>query len=471
MKVVILGAGPTGLSAAWKLATANIDVEIIELENQVGGLCRTIKHGEYSFDLGGHRFITQNIPLADEIKELMEDELLTRPRTSTIRLQGKYFHYPLEAFDLVKKMNILTSTHCFLDYTMTTVKNKVFPKEDLSLEDWVVNRFGRALYNIYFGPYSAKLWGIPPTQISSDWASQRISLLNLWDVFLRLLGKKKDMPKTYATRFYYPKKGIGRITERMCEEAVKFGAKLHLNTQVKEIIFEGNKAKGVTVITNGAEKHFEADYIISTIPLTEMIKIITPAVSPEYIAIVNSMSYRGIRFMNFCLNKEKISDNTWIYIPEEEFLFFRIQETKNWSPYHVPEGKTGLILEIACNEGDEIWQDREDLIYKRCVQDLKKLGFDVTGQVQDYFSTWIKHAYPIYDLNYREKLSKIYSFLAGLENFIPCGRQALYRYNNMDHSIEMGFATSDHILKGLPRREIFKIATELVPFETDEKQA
>ncbi|MEW6096551.1 MAG: FAD-dependent oxidoreductase [bacterium] len=471
MKVLILGAGPSGLAAAWKLASANVEVEIVELENQVGGLCRTIKHGEYSFDLGGHRFITQNISLADEIKKLMGDELLDRPRTSTIRLQGKYFHYPLESIDLLKKMRITTSIKCFLDYCFTGVKNKIFHKEDLSLEDWVVNRFGRSLYNIYFGPYSAKLWGMPPTQISSDWAAQRISLLNLWDVFLRLLGKKKNMPKTYATKFYYPKMGIGRIPERMCEEACKNGATLHLNTKVKEIVFEENKAKGVVLIENGTTKYFSADYIISSIPLPDMVKMIRPEVSTEYIEVVNSMKYRGIRFMNLCINKEKISDNTWIYIPEEEFLFFRIQETKNWSPYHVPSGKTALILEIACNEGDATWNNTEYLTYKRCVEDLKKLGFDVEYQVKDYFSTRIKHAYPIYDLNYREKLSKIYSLLAKLDNFIPCGRQALYRYNNMDHSIEMGIVASNHILKGLPKYEIFKIASEAVPFETDEKQA
>lgn len=471
MKVVILGAGPAGLAAAWKLASPEVKVEIVELEDQIGGLCRTIKHGDYSFDLGGHRFITQNIQLAEEIKRLMGDELLERPRTSTIRLQGKYFHYPLEAVDLLKKMNIWTSVKCFLDYGVTTIKNKWFPKEDISLEDWIVNRFGRSLYNIYFGPYSAKLWGMPPTEISSDWAAQRISLLNLWDVFLRLLGKKKNMPKTYATRFYYPKKGIVKIPERMCEEACKNGATLHLNTEVKEIIFENNKAKGVVVIKDGITRYLSADYIISTIPLPDMIKMITPKVDSEYIEIVNTMRYRGLRFMNLCINKEKISDNTWIYIPEGEFLFMRIQETKNWSPYHAPEGKTGLILEISCSEGDTIWNSPDEMIYNRCINDLKKLELDVEGKVEDYFSTKIKHAYPIYDLNYREKLSKIYSFLAKLENFIPCGRQALYRYNNMDHSIEMGIATSNHILKGLPKHEIFKIASEAVPFETDEKQA
>lgn len=470
MKVVILGGGPAGLAAAWKLATANVEVEIVELENQVGGLCRTIKYHDYTFDLGGHRFITQNIKLADEIKELMGEELLDRPRVSTIRLQGKYFHYPLEAMDLLKKMNITTSIKCFFDYCLTIIKNKVFPKEDLSLEDWVVNRFGRSLYNIYFGPYSAKLWGIPSTQISSDWACQRISLLNLWDVFLRLLGKKKNMPKTYATRFYYPKKGIGRIPERMCEEAIKCGATIHLNTKVKEIIFEENKAQGVVVVEDDTTKYLSSDYVISTIPLPEMIKMITPKLNNEYIEIANSMKYRGIRFMNLCIDKEKVSDNTWIYIPEKEFLFFRIQEPKNWSPYHTPNGKTALILEIACDEGDEVWNNTEYLIYNRCIEDLKKIGFNLEGKVIDYFSTWIKHAYPIYDLNYREKLCKIYSMLAKLENFIPCGRQALYRYNNMDHSIEMGFAASNHILEGLPKSKIFKIASEAVPFETDEKQ-
>jgi len=471
-KIVILGAGPAGLSAAWKLSLANVDVEIIEAESQVGGQCRTIRYKEYHFDLGGHRFITQNTELAKEIYNLMSDEFIDRPRKSSIRLKGKYFNYPLDGKDLLKNLNITLSIKCFGNYLFTALKNKFFPKPDNSFEDWVVNRFGRSLYNLYFGPYSAKLWGIEPTKISADWAAQRISLLNLWDVFLRLLGKKKNMPKTYATKFYYPEKGIGRIPERMAEVIEEKGGKIHLNSKVKTIITNGNKIDSIVYENDGKDKKISGDYIVSTIPLPDLVKIISPEIGTAYREAASFLTFRALKFLNITLNKNSFSDNTWIYIPEEQYIFMRIQEPKNWSQDSAPEGKTSIILEIACNVGDNIWNAPDKEIYERCIEDLKKLGFaDIKEKTIDYFTTLIEHAYPIYTLNYKKLLRKVFAIVNPFENLICCGRQGLFRYNNMDHSIEMGLLTAEHILFGLPREEIYKIADEDEIFEHDGKQA
>lgn len=471
-KIIILGAGPAGLSAAWKLSLANMDVEVLELESQVGGQCRTIKHKEYLFDLGGHRFITQNTELAKEIYSLMNNEIIDRPRKSSIRLKGKYFNYPLDGKDLLKNLDLSLSIKCFADYLWTTLKNKFIPKPDKSFEDWVVNRFGRSLYNLYFGPYSEKLWGIAPTEISADWAAQRISLLNLWDVFLRLLGKKKKMPKTYATKFYYPEKGIGRIPERMAEVIIEKGCKIHLNSKVKAVKSNGNKIISVKYVTNGVEKTISGDFIISTIPLPDFIKGLEPKLSTSCLEAVNSLNFRALKFLNITLDKNIISDNTWIYIPEEQYIFMRIQEPKNWSPYNSPEGKTSIILEIACNVGDRIWNASDKEIYERCIEDLKQVGFnDIREKTIDYFTTTLEHAYPIYKLNYKQLLKTIFAEINSFENLICCGREGLFRYNNMDHSIEMGLLTAEHILFGLPKNEIYKIANEEGLFEHEEKQA
>jgi len=470
-KIIILGAGPAGLSAAWKLSMANADVEVLESESQVGGLCRTIRYKEYHFDLGGHRFITQNTELAREIYSLMSDEILDRPRKSSIRLKGKYFNYPLEGKDLLKKLKITLSIKCFGDYLWTVIKNRFFPKPDNSFEDWVVNRFGRSLYSLYFGPYSAKLWGIEPTKISADWAAQRISLLNLWDVFLRLLGKKKNMPKTYATKFYYPEKGIGRIPERMAEVIEEKGGKIHLNSRVKSILSNGNKIDSIIYENEGKDKKISGDYIVSTIPLPDLVKMLQPTLGSDYLEAANSLTFRALKFLNITLDKERISDNTWIYVPEEQYLFMRIQEPKNWSPDSAPDGKTSIILEIACDVGDKIWNADDREIYERCVEDLSRLGFgDIKEKTIDYFTTSIEHAYPIYRLNYKELLRTVFSAVNSFENLICCGRQGLFRYNNMDHSIEMGLLTAEHILFGLPRDEIYKIADKEEIFEHDGKQ-
>jgi protoporphyrinogen oxidase len=467
--VIVLGGGPAGLSAAWKLAREGIHVELIELDSQVGGLCQTIKHGDFYFDLGGHRFLTQDKEVFNEIKELMKDDIVVRPRKSVIRLKGKFFGYPLNAKDLLKKLNPLLTTKCLLDYLLTITINKIRPKEDISLQDWISNRFGKSLYNIYFGPYSEKLWGIPPTQISADWAAQRISLLNLWDVLLRLLGKKDDTPKTYAEEYLYPKRGIGMIADRQADEILKNGGTIHTNSKVSEIKIENNRISEINFDNNGTSKSISGEYIINTIPLPEFLRMIKPSPDNKIIDTSKRMRFRGLRFLNVEIDKKQVSDNNWIYIPEHQYIFFRIQEPKNWSPHNVPEGKTSLILEIASDKGDGIWDKPDNVILERCIKDLQALGFDIESKVIGCFSTYASHAYPIYDLDYKEKIKTLLNYLDRFENLISCGRQGLYRYNNMDHSIKMGFKAAEHIISGVPKKEILDIANEQEGFESKVK--
>ena len=468
MNVVILGAGPAGLSAGWKLAEKGCQVHIIERDSKVGGLCKSIHYKGYTFDLGGHRFITKDGELLKEIQGLMGDELMVSPRKSVVRLNGKYFYYPLAGKDLIVKMNPVVSAKCFMDYLYVSAKNKLLPPREVSLEDWVVNRFGRGLYNIYFGPYSTKLWGVPPSQISKDWAAQRISLLNLWDVFLRLLGKTKDIPKTYATRFYYPVKGgIGRMCEKMAEKITSNGGKILLNSTVTEIRHNNSGIHEVVYKHDGKEKTIRGNYFISTIPMPEFVKRLSPKINKQYLDVADSMRFRSLRFLNILIDTERISDNTWIYIPEERFRIMRIQEPKNWSPNNAPPDKTSLILELACNIGDEIWNADEDELTRRCLDDLQELGLLNGQRIIHKFTTRIVHAYPIYTLDYHKKVNKLFEVFEGLSNCIPIGRQGLYRYNNMDHSIKMGFLAAQHILNGSDKEEIFKVAKEEVAFEME----
>jgi protoporphyrinogen oxidase len=469
-RIIILGAGPAGLAAAWKLAEAGQEVVVLEKESMLGGLCRTIRYKDYLFDLGGHRFITKDEELSRQIQELMGNELLTTPRKSVIRLRGKYFQYPLEFKNLLLNMDKIFLINSLVDYVYSVTSKKLLNKKDLSFEDWVVNRFGRTLYDIYFGMYTEKLWGISPKKISADWAAQRISLLNLWDVFLRLLGKEDNQPKTYALEFAYPKMGIGRICDRMAEEIKDHGGKIYLNADVKEIVLEEEFIKKIIYQEDGRNNEISGDWYISTIPLPEFVRGIRPEADEIYLRTSDEMHFRSVKFLNLIVDTESISDNTWIYIPEKEFVFFRIQEPRNWSRFSSPEGKTSLILEIACNFNDEIWNAPDKVIFQRCVLDLKRLGLFDTSLIKDYFTTKVQHGYPIYDLNYFEKIEKTMELLRGIDNLIPIGRQGLYRYNNMDHSIKMGFLTAEHIIHGGLEARIFSIASESVAFEIERNQ-
>lgn len=467
-RVVILGAGPAGLCAGWKLAEKGYKVDLVELDSRVGGLCKSYFYKDYTFDLGGHRFITKDEELLREVHGLMGPELYESPRKSVIRLKGKWFHYPLAGKDLVSKMNPLVGAKCFADYLYVSAKRRLFTGNEASLEDWVVNRFGRGLYNIYFGPYSEKLWGVAPSRISKDWAAQRISLLNLWDVFLRLLGKTKDSPKTYATRFLYPLRGgIGRMCDLMAERITGNGGRIIYNARVSRVNTDGRGVSEVVYTKDGVEETITGDRFISTIPLPEFVRSLSPGVEDKYLRVAASMRFRSLRFLNILLDSERISDNTWIYIPESRYKIMRIQEPKNWSPNNAPPGKTSLILELACDEGDDIWEADEDELTRECCEELKSLGLLNGERVEHKFTTRIKHAYPIYTLDYHRKVKKLFEVVEPMENLVPIGRQGLYRYNNMDHSMKMGFLSARHISEGLPKSEIFKIAMEQDSFETD----
>jgi len=468
LKVLILGAGAAGLSAAWKLAEYGIKVEVLEKDKVVGGLCQTLHKDGYFFDLGGHRFISRDEQVIRELTVLMGDELLTVPRSSTIRLMGRYFQYPLQTADLLKKMSPGTLNRCMLDYLYTLLRHKIRPRPDVSFQDWVTNRFGSALYDIFFGPYTHKLWGVEPSQISARWAAQRISLLNLWDVMIRLLGLGRgNTPKTYIKEFYYPKKGIGQIFERMTEEIEARGNKVRLGCEVLGLTLKDRRIESVEYKDEQGKHTVKADHIISTLPLPDVVRFMKPAVGEKYLQAAEGLKFRSLRFLFLYVDKEEISDNTWVYLPDKEYLPFRLQEPKKWSRYAAPAGKTSMTLEIACFEGDDIWNAPASDLVDRGTADLEKLGLLKREEVTGFFDTKVKHGYPIHDLEADERVDLLLNFVDSFENITTIGRQGFFRYNNMDHSVKMGFMAAEHLLKHARKSDIQSIATQLEAFEGD----
>ena len=466
-KILILGAGVAGLSAGWKLAERGKSVHILDLEGHVGGLCRTIWRGDFGFDLGGHRFFTQDAALEEEIHSLMEDALSSCSRISTILLGGKYYKYPLDLLDLVQKAGPKFMVSAFATYLASNLQRAVRPTPERTFEDWVKGRFGKTLYDIYFAVYTRKLWGLDPSQISSDWAVQRISLINLWDVLYRLVLGKSNTPRTYAVEFLFPSDGIGVIPDRISEKVCDAGGEVTLGARVVGVERREPGAITVEYEKDGKRRSIDGTRLIVTTPLPEFIRMVRPSPPAPLLEKASGLKYRSIRFLYLCIDRERMSDNTWIYIPEEDFLFFRIQEPKNWSLDLAPPGKTSLILEIACDEGDAVWTASDKTLFDRALPELARLGLGVKeGEVLDYFSVREKHAYPIYHLGYRQDVDAVRAYFDAMEDIILCGRQGIYRYNNMDHSIQMGFYAAKFLLGELTKGEIYGIAEGESSFES-----
>ena len=465
--VIVIGAGPAGLSSALRLARQGKSVLVLEKEDHVGGLCATLQNGDSIFDLGGHRIISKDEEVMQEVLSIMGDELDIRNRKSQILLKGKFFEYPLDMKDLLKKMPLSTTMASGFSYIFTKIARLIAPHHDISLRDWVTNRFGKKLYDIYFGPYTEKLWGMNPDQISADFSSQRISLISLTDVLLRMLKLKKGTPKTYASKFYYPQKGIGRLCERFAEEVIANGGQVMLSTNVDKYHVDGKNIIGIEA--DGTE--YTADHFINTSPMPELLQKLDPIAPQDLQEISHRMRFRSLRFICCTFDVPKVTDNNWIYISEPQYIFMRLQDLRNWSPHLVPEGKSALVLEISCSRGDAIWEMPTNVLLDRCMVDLEKIGIypGITKKLLNYADTRNEHAYPVYDLDYKAKIRAVLGHLLQIENLTTCGRQGLYRYNNMDHSIKMGFLAAKRIAQGDSMDEILAIASEAAVFEGGSK--
>jgi protoporphyrinogen oxidase len=438
--VAVLGGGPCGLCAAWELAGKGARVVVLEADDTPGGLCRTNERSGYRFDLGGHRFISKDQSLIDRFMGLMGDELLVSERLSSIRFMGMSLKYPLNIKDLACKMNPLLSAWCLGSYAISRVKHRLRSARELTLEDWLVNRYGSKLYEIFFRPYSTKLWGISPDRMSSDWAAQRISLLNMSDVILRLLRLKKGTPRTYAIKYYYPKKGIGEIFDLLAAEVTRLGGKIIFGARVTGL--KARKGGGYTVEYSAGPKKqtLECDFVISTLLLPDLARMLDPKPPQEILKAADGLTFRSLRFMHIMLEGiEDLSPYTWQYIQDGKYLATRLQEPKRRSPYSAPTGRTSAMLEIPCSEGDAIWVMDDKLLFDRSIDELKELGYDLKDHAIGYFTTRALHAYPVYTMDYRRNRDAIIGHLGGRADLVSCGRQGLFDYIFMDDAMLMGF--------------------------------
>ena len=435
---VILGGGVAGLASGLELARRGRAVTILEQAGEVGGLARTVNHKGYRFDIGGHRFHSDNPRLLRWLQELLGDDLLRVSRRSHIYLQGQYVTYPLQFPGALRIFSPRQLMRVLGSYAAARSPQRVATAA-VSFEDWVVQRFGHALYKIYFQPYTEKVWGIPCHQLSADWAAQRISLPDLFTTIRRTLYAGRRPPATIVSEFYYPRYGFGMIPTRLAQALLNGGGQIITGATVRSVTPCAG-GYSVSYETKSERRQISAGRVISTIPLNALLRALPP--DPQAPADVG-LDYRDLICVFLAINQPRVSRDHWTYFPQRDLLFGRTHEPGNWSKAMAPPGMTSLVAEIFTGRDEPTWQAADDTIAAQTVAELQALGFLSAGSVVDWRVLRVKNAYPIYRLGYKDDLARTREYLQQFPGLHLVGRTGAFRYLNSDGVIEDVLALVD----------------------------
>jgi protoporphyrinogen oxidase len=458
---VVLGAGPAGLTAGYLLAKQGLPVLVLEAENQVGGLAKTVELDGYRFDLGGHRFFTKAKEVERLWHEIMGEEFLLRPRMSRIYWNKKYLDYPLNGTDVIKKLGPFEVTRAFASYLAAVAKPK---GEEETLEQWVSNRFGRRLFELFFKSYTEKVWGVSTSEIRAEWAAQRIKGLSFVSAAkAAFLGNKDNKVKSLINQFHYPRYGPGQMWDTMTERIRGLGGDVRLNAPVTDLTMENGR---IVELVAGGER-IKPGEVISSLPLRSTVGLAAPGPDPEVQAAAQGLRYRDFVTVALVLDGEDLFPDNWIYIHEPDVVVGRIQNYRSWSPYMVPDPSKACVgLEYFAFEGDRLWTLSDDALVRLATEELEQLGLAPPEKVERGFVVRVPKAYPMYDPDYAERVETIKGWLGRVGNLHQIGRNGLHRYNNSDHSMLTAMRVVDNITKGT-KHDIWAVNAESAYHEED----
>lgn len=449
--VVVIGAGPAGLTAAFQLHKHGVSSTVLEADDMVGGISRTAQRDGWRFDIGGHRFFTKVQPVEDLWHEILPDEdFLMRPRKSRIFYKGKYLDYPLRAFNALRNVGLLEATGYVFSYAWARIRP---PKDQTNYEGWLVARFGWRLYRALFKTYTEKLWGVPVSEMPADWAAQRVKGLSLGNAIVNAIMPKRNQKDitSLIEEFQYPKYGPGMMWEACRDQVVEKGSTVTMETIVTKVRHEGGRAVEVTARhADGTESTYPSSHVISSMPMSHLLEAMDPPVPAEVLAACKGLRYRDYMIVALVLDEETVDfDDNWIYIHDPSVRTMRIQNFGSWSPYMVKEGRNTLGLEYTVWEGDDEWNMADEKLVERAKQELEQLGLAHIDQVHEGYVVRQPKAYPIYDDHYRKNVDVLREWLAEhTPNVHPVGRNGMFRYNNQDHSMFTAMLTVENICTG-----------------------
>ena len=450
--VAIIGAGPAGLTAAYLLSKNKVPVTVLEADPEyVGGISRTAKYKGFHFDIGGHRFFSKSKDVEDFWTEILHDDMLHRPRSSRIFYNGKFFAYPLKGTEALMKLGPIEAALCVASYA----KARAFPNPNpRNLEEWVTNQFGKRLFGIFFKTYTEKVWGMPCTEISADWAAQRIKGLSLSTAIKNALipdkpKNKQDVIKTLLDSFRYPRKGPGMLWEECTRKIRGLGGHVEMGQKVVHCAYDA-KTKLWTVRSekDGKTSEIQAKHVISSAPLRELAHSLEPKISDKAMKSADSLKYRDFLTVMLILNDRELFDDNWIYIHDPSVKVGRIQNFKSWSPEMVPDpSKCCYGLEYFCFEGDGLWTSSDEQLIELAKKELEQIGLGKASEVLDGCVVRQKKAYPTYDDEYAKHVDVVRAeFDEKFPTLHPVGRNGMHKYNNQDHAMMTAMLTVQNIL-------------------------
>ncbi|MEV4631158.1 NAD(P)/FAD-dependent oxidoreductase [Micromonospora sp. NPDC049523] len=446
---VIIGAGPAGLTAAYALTKRNASVQVFEADDVVGGISRTVERDGWRFDIGGHRFFTKVSQVEALWHEILPDEdFLLRPRMSRIYYDGKLFDYPLKAGNALRNLGVFEAVRCVGSYAWARINP---PKDQSHFEGWTSARFGTRLYTKFFKTYTEKLWGMPATELQAAWAAQRIKNLSLSSAVINAVLPKRNQKDitSLIEEFQYPKFGPGMMWERAAEHVTKAGGTVTMQSWATAVHRAEGRAVGVTVTDADGAKRYDADHVVSTMPLSQLVQIMEPPAPPEVLAAADALRYRDFLTIALVVPAEAGFPDNWIYVHTPGVRVGRIQNFGSWSPYLVRDGFTCLGLEYFVFEGDDLWEQADSDLVALGTEELERLGLVTPGAVSAGYVVRMPKAYPVYDEGYEDAINTIRAWLAeAAPNVHPVGRNGMHRYNNQDHSMLTAMLTAENILDG-----------------------
>ena len=459
-RIGVIGAGPAGATAAYQLAKLGHRVHLFEASPFVGGMARTISLWDQKVDLGPHRFFSSDARVNRLWLEVVGRDYRMVERLTRIFYDGKFFKYPLQAADALKNLGGVEAARCLASYGRMRLR----PPRDLdTFEDWVVSRFGRRLFDIFFKTYSEKLWGIPCTELDSDFAAQRIKKLSLYEAAkAAILGSRGSKHKTLVDRFAYPLGGTGSVYERMIDVVRERGGRVDLSTPVERVEARaGERGARIVALGKGAESF---DYVVSSMPLTLLVQKL-PDVPDDVLAASRSLKFRNTILVFLNVDATNLFPDQWLYIHSASLATGRVTNFRNWVPeLYGASRSTILALEYWCDATDATWPRADDDLVAQATREITATGLLGGARVTAGKVIRIPRCYPVYQRGYRDAVAKVVSHLSTIDSVLPIGRYGAFKYNNQDHSILMGMMAAEKIAES-KKHDLWAVNTDYESYQ------